>query len=237
MGGRLARERGSSRWRAAPPRSPRARPTIRPEAKGGSRSPAAAPAACTRSTAAGSPRCSSTSCPMRRPPRRPPPPPSTTCCWSRPGSRTSPSTLGDTAIDAVRGDEAFPRKEPLARSGPSIRTSPGRRQGRLGHRVDRGPEGQDGLRWRAQLRHGDHRAADDGGRRAGLGRGHHQARAGRPASPPRRSATARSTRSSGPGGIPTAAITDIPTTDDIRLLPTAEYQKGLRKVRRGLPGG
>ena len=56
MGGGLRAGAGLVVAGASPSRSPRARPTIRPAAKGGSRSPPAAPAASTRSTAAGSPR-------------------------------------------------------------------------------------------------------------------------------------------------------------------------------------
>ena len=55
----------------------------------------------------------------------------------------------------------------------------GRGEGRLGDRADRGPEGQDGLRRLAELRHRGDRAAAAAGRRARPGRGHRQARARR----------------------------------------------------------
>ena len=89
-------------------------------------------------------------------------------------------SLADTAIDAVEGNESFERAAAAARARDAVSEHhPGRRQGRLGHRDDRGPARQDGLRRLARLRHRGDRAAPARGRGPRPGRRHRQAPARR----------------------------------------------------------
>ena len=147
-------------------------------------------------------------------------------------------TLGDTAIDAVRGDEAFPREEPLRALGtlyPNIT--------QVVVKADSGIESIEDLKDKTVSVGAPNSGTEIIALRmmevAGPGprRGHHKRGLGVGES-------AQAIRDGSidaffwSGGVPTGAITDLATTDDIRLLPTDEYLDGLRdEVRRGLPGG
>ena len=138
-------------------------------------------------------------------------------------------TLGDTAIDAVRGDEAFPRKEPLRALGtlyPNIT--------QVVVKADSGIESIEDLKDKTvsigATNSGTEIIAlrmmevagldpDEDISKRGLGVGE----------------SAQAIRDGSidaffwSGGVPTAAITDLATTDDIRILPTDEYLEGLRQ--------
>jgi TRAP transporter TAXI family solute receptor len=138
-------------------------------------------------------------------------------------------TLGDTAIDAVRGNEAFPRKEPLRALGtiyPNIT--------QVVTKADSGIESIEDLKGKTvsvgSPNSGTEIIAlrmmevagldpDEDITQRGLGVGE----------------SAQAIRDGSidaffwSGGVPTAGVTDLATTDDIRLLPTDEYLDGLRE--------
>ncbi len=137
-------------------------------------------------------------------------------------------TLGDTAIDAVRGDEAFPRKEPLRALGtiyPNIT--------QVVVKADSGIESIEDLKGKTVSVGAPNSGTeiialrmmkvagldpDEDIPKRGLGVGE----------------SAQAIRDGSidaffwSGGVPTAAITDLSTTDDIRILPTDKYLEGLR---------
>jgi TRAP transporter TAXI family solute receptor len=136
-------------------------------------------------------------------------------------------TLGDTAIDAVRGDEAFPRKEPLRALGalyPNIT--------QVVVKADSGIESIEDLKDKTVSVGAPNSGTeiialrmmavagldpDEDIHKRGLGVGE----------------SAQAIRDGSidaffwSGGVPTAAITDLATTDDIRLLPTDDTLDGL----------
>jgi len=138
-------------------------------------------------------------------------------------------TLGDTAIDAVRGDEAFPRKEPLRALGtlyPNIT--------QVVVKADSGIESIEDLKDKTVSIGAPNSGTeiialrmmevagldpDEDIHKRGLGVGE----------------SAQAIRDGSidaffwSGGVPTAGVTDLATTDDIRLLPTDEYLEGLRE--------
>jgi len=138
-------------------------------------------------------------------------------------------TLGDTAIDAVRGDEAFPRKEPLRALGTIYSNIT-----QVVVKADSDIESIEDLKDKTVSVGAPNSGTeiialrmmevagldpDEDITKRGLGVGE----------------SAQAIRDGSidaffwSGGVPTAAITDLATTDDIRLLPTAEFQKGLRE--------
>ena len=133
-------------------------------------------------------------------------------------------SLADTAIDAVKGQDSFDG-EPLPLRALGTLYSNFTHVVALKStrdRADRGPGGQDGLDRRAQLRHRGDRPAADGGRRARSGHGRDPALDGR------RGVGAALREGSidafvWSGGLPTGAITDLATTDEIVLLPLDRY--------------
>ncbi len=136
-------------------------------------------------------------------------------------------TLGDTAIDAVRGDEAFPRKEPLRALGtlyPNITQVVVKADSDIesiedlkGKTVSVGApnSGTEIIALRMMEVAGLDPDEDISKRGLGVGESAQAIRDG--------SIDAFFWS----GGVPTAAITDLSTTDDIRLLPTEEYLDGL----------
>ena len=137
-------------------------------------------------------------------------------------------TLGDTAIDAVRGDEAFPRKEPLRALGtiyPNITQVVVKADSDIesiedlkGKTVSVGApnSGTEIIALRMMEVAGLDPDEDISKRGLGVGESAQAIRDG--------SIDAFFWS----GGVPTAAITDLSTTDDIRLLPTDKYLEGLR---------
>jgi TRAP transporter TAXI family solute receptor len=137
-------------------------------------------------------------------------------------------TLGDTAIDAVRGDEAFPRKEPLRALGTIYSNIT-----QVVTKADSGIESIEDLEGKTVSVGAPNSGTeiialrmmevagldpDEDISKRGLGVGE----------------SAQAIRDGSidaffwSGGVPTAAVTDLSTTDDIRILPTDEYLKGLR---------
>jgi TRAP transporter TAXI family solute receptor len=138
-------------------------------------------------------------------------------------------TLADTAIDAVNGDESFPRKEPLralATLYPNIT--------QVVVKADSGIESIDDLKGKTVSVGAPNSGTevialrlfevagldpDDDISQRGLGVGE----------------SAQAIRDGSidaffwSGGVPTAAIVDLATTDDIRILPVAEYLPDLRE--------
>jgi TRAP transporter TAXI family solute receptor len=138
-------------------------------------------------------------------------------------------TLGDTAIDAVRGDEAFPRKEPLRALGtlyPNIT--------QVVVKADSGIESIEDLKGKTVSIGAPNSGTeiialrmmevagldpDEDISKRGLGVGE----------------SAQAIRDGSidaffwSGGVPTSGVTDLATTDDIRLLPTDAYLDGLRE--------
>jgi len=138
-------------------------------------------------------------------------------------------TLGDTAIDAVRGDEAFPRKEPLRALGTIYSNIT-----QVVVKADSGIESIEDLKDKTVSIGAPNSGTeiialrmmkvagldpDEDIHKRGLGVGE----------------SAQAIRDGSidaffwSGGVPTAAITDLSTTDDIRILPTDKYLEGLRE--------
>ena len=138
-------------------------------------------------------------------------------------------TLGDTAIDAVRGDEAFPRKEPLRALGtlyPNIT--------QVVVKADSGIESIEDLKGKTVSIGAPNSGTEIIALRmmevAGLDPDEDIAKRGLGVGE-----SAQAIRDGSidaffwSGGVPTAAVTDLSTTDDIRLLPTDAYLDGLRE--------
>ena len=238
MGGAAGGSGGSLAQRSS--RSPRARRTTRPAARGGSRSPPAASGGVYQVYGGGLAEVLTDELPDS---------PTTAETTSASvdnlllvadGDSDIAFTLGDTAIDAVAATRRS--TAPLSRCARSATIYPNITQ--VVVKADSGIESIEDLKGKTvsvgspELRHRGHRAAADGGRRARSRRGHRTSAGSASASPCRRSATARSTRSSGPAACRPAAITDLATTDDIRILRDGPVPRSAaRRVRRGLPGG
>jgi uncharacterized protein len=136
-------------------------------------------------------------------------------------------TLGDTAIDAVRGDEAFGRKEPLRALGslyPNITQVVVKAGSDIesiedlkGKTVSVGApnSGTEIIALRMMAVAGLDPDEDISKRGLGVGESAQAIRDG--------SIDAFFWS----GGVPTSAITDLATTDDIRLLPTEDHLDGL----------
>ena len=138
-------------------------------------------------------------------------------------------TLGDTAIDAVRGDESFDRPEPLraltslypnitqvvVKADSGIETMEDLR----GKTVSVGSPGSGTEVIALRLFEAAGIDADEDIAQRGLGVGE----------------SAQAMRDGSidaffwSGGVPTGAVTDLATTDDIRMLPLDEYLPALRE--------
>jgi uncharacterized protein len=138
-------------------------------------------------------------------------------------------TLGDTAIDAVRGDEAFPRKEPLRALStlyPNIT--------QVVVKADSGIESIEDLKGKTVSIGAPNSGTEIIALRmmevAGLDPDEDIAKRGLGVGE-----SAQAIRDGSidaffwSGGVPTGGVTDLATTDDIRMLPTAEYVDGLRE--------
>ena len=189
--------------------------------RGGCRSPPAARAASTRSTAAAWPRCSPPTGTRRRPRRRRRR--STTCSCVADGDSDVAFSLADTAIDAVKGQDAFEQPLPLRALGTLYSN--------FTHVValkDSGIETIEDLRGKTVSIGAPNSGTEVIGRRlmevAGVDPDADVTRramgVGESAAALREGSIDAFVWS---GGLPTGAITDLATTDEIVLLPLDRY--------------
>ena len=166
-------------------------------------------------------------------------PRSTTCSWSPTGTPTWRSRLADTAIDAVKGQDAFEAAAAAARArDPVLEFHPrGRARGAPGStrsrtcgarrsRSARPNSGTEVIGRRLMEVAGVDPDSDVTPRAMGVGESAAALREG--------SIDAFVWS----GGLPTGAITDLATTDEIVLLPLDPLRRRAQQaLRRGLPGG
>jgi uncharacterized protein len=137
-------------------------------------------------------------------------------------------TLADTAIDAVRGDEAFPRREPLRALGTLYTNIT-----QVVVKADSGIETVEDLEGKTVSVGSPNSGTEIIALRlmavAGLDPDEDIAKRGLGVGE-----SAQAIRDGSidaffwSGGVPTAAVTDLATTDEIRMLPVDRYLKGLR---------
>ena len=215
-------ERPRARARRARWRSGRARSTTRPAATGGCRSPPAAPAASTRSTAAAWPRC----CPRTATTRRPRRPRASVdnLFLVADGDSDVAFSLADTAIDAVKGQDSFERAAAAARARDAVLELHPRR-------------GHEGLRDRRKIEDLKGKTVSIGAPNSGtevIGLRLMEVAGLDPDKDVTRRAMGVGESTAAlregsidafvwSGGLPTGAITDLATTDEIVLLPLDRY--------------